>query len=280
MNRLYKRKIICGLLLIFLSLLLLVSPAGADNGKGDGSGGGQDNPLSLVESKPAPGDESVAVDGEIWLLFNKNVVNMTVADNNRSCFSLVDSQGNKIPINVNLPDDQINPELKRQIFIQPLSSLAADMAYILTISPQLQAKNGTSLGVEGKISFTTAPGATQNLEEEELSVPPKKIEPSEATVKTEISNPPALLADSAGAKTAEPSESFPAGEAIGAEGALEPETAEAPEVIPSTGETKQEKMETQPSAADNSQNPSYPMILAVVIILVLGAGYLILRKRK
>ena len=69
-------------LLAMLSLVLIVLPAAA--GDGSGTGGGQDNPLDLVSSNPSDGRKDVGLPVEIKLCFSKNVVHMTVRDNNRN----------------------------------------------------------------------------------------------------------------------------------------------------------------------------------------------------
>ena len=289
MNAIFNRKIICKLLLTLLFLLCpaALCPAVAENGSGDGSGGGQDNPLSLVESKPAPGDENVAVDGEIWLLFNKNVVNMSVAENNRNCFSLTDSEGRNIPIMVNLPDDQINPELKRQIFIQPLNPLSAAMTYTLTLSPQLQAKNGALLGVERKIVFSTESGAVAQVKEKEPALAAEAGGADHSAIQAESGNPPAVVMDSEqkgdAEETVNPSPDRPTAgvedEQV-AESLVETSYAEdATGEVLAAEDSRQEKVENQLMDSNNSASPS-GMILGVVAIAVLGCGYLILRKKK
>jgi hypothetical protein len=243
--------------------------------------------VMLVESKPAPGDENVAVDGEIWLLFNKNVVNMSVAENNRNCFSLTDSEGRNIPIMVNLPDDQINPELKRQIFIQPLNPLSAAMTYTLTLSPQLQAKNGALLGVERKIVFSTESGAVAQVKEKEPALAAEAGGADHSAIQAESGNPPAVVMDSEqkgdAEETVNPSPDRPTAgvedEQV-AESLVETSYAEdATGEVLAAEDSRQEKVENQLMDSNNSASPS-GMILGVVAIAVLGCGYLILRKKK
>lgn len=145
------------LVLVVLFCLFLTLPVLAEGGSGDGSGGGQNVPLGLASSNPADGASNVAVNTQIKLTFNKNVINMSVKDNNVKCFDLYNN-GLQVPINVIMADDQIQPEYKREVTIAPQQSLQPGSSYTLKISPELQAKSGAVLGQEVKVSFTTPGG--------------------------------------------------------------------------------------------------------------------------
>ena len=47
---------------------------------------------------------------EIKLSFNKNVVHMTVCDDNKQCFALYAEDGTAVPLEVIMADDQMEPE--------------------------------------------------------------------------------------------------------------------------------------------------------------------------
>ncbi|HWP95754.1 MAG TPA: Ig-like domain-containing protein [Syntrophomonadaceae bacterium] len=146
----YKRK-----LLIFVMMVLLIFqtlPAMA--GQGDGSGGGQDQSLLLVTSSPANGAKEAALDTQIKLTFNKNVVNMSVQANNRGCFTLLGG-GKAVAITVKMADDQVQPEGKRDIILVPQNPLTPGTSYRVTIASGLQAKSGSLLGQAVSLSFTT-----------------------------------------------------------------------------------------------------------------------------
>ncbi len=145
------------LALAVLFCLFLTLPVLAEGGSGDGSGGGHNTPLGLASSNPADGAKNVAVNTRVKLTFNKNVINMSVKDNNVKCFALYNN-GQQIPISVIMADDQIQPEYKREVTIAPQQSLQPGSSYTLKISPELQAKSGAVLGQEVKVSFTTAGG--------------------------------------------------------------------------------------------------------------------------
>lgn len=143
------------LVLVVLFCLFLSLPVLAEGGSGDGSGGGHNTPLGLAASSPADGATDVAVNTQIKLTFNKNVINMSVKDNNVKCFALYNN-GQQVPINVIMADDQIQPEYKREVTIASQLPFQPGSSYTLKISPELQAKSGALLGQEVTVSFTTA----------------------------------------------------------------------------------------------------------------------------
>jgi len=133
-------------------LIVLLSCTGVFAGDGSGSGGGKGNPLSLVSANPADGQKDVSLSPEITLNFSKNVVNMSVKDNNQKCFTLNSADGTQIPVEVIMADDQIEPEKKDIIAVSPTVELSPDTQYILKILADLTSKNGTTL--EKTVSIT------------------------------------------------------------------------------------------------------------------------------
>lgn len=134
-------------------------------GTGDGSGGGSDVAFALVQTKPQDGATGVSVSDSIWLLFNKNAVNMTVRDNNKANIVLRDSDGDKVSAEVTMKDDQIEPEYRREMVVVPSGPLDPGTTYKLTIGSAVQAKNGQTLGKAYTVTFTTAgvkPGGQQS----------------------------------------------------------------------------------------------------------------------
>jgi hypothetical protein len=142
-------------------------------GAGDGSGGGQGVPLGLDSSIPADGQKDVPVTGDIKLTFNKNVIFLGIRDANKTCFSLIAADGSKVPIQVIMADDQTTEgfEKRRDISVRPVQKLQPGTAYVVKVSPQLQAKNGMSLGHEVTVKFVTAGVASKPVEPETASVP-------------------------------------------------------------------------------------------------------------
>ena len=142
------------LTLALLLLLFIALPVSA-LAEGDGSGGGSDEPLSLANSSVPDGSTGVPVDVTIALTFSKNVVNMSVKDNNKTCFNLNNNEGGIVSISVLMGDDQVDPTIKRIINIKPQADLASDTTYKLTISGNLTSKSGAQLGENVVLSFTT-----------------------------------------------------------------------------------------------------------------------------
>ncbi len=155
------------LILVILGCLLFNLLALA--GEGDGSGGGQGVPLGLESSSPADGQPGVTLQPEIKLTFNKNVINLAIREANKGCFSLAVKNGSSVPIEVIMADDQIHPEEKRNVSLKPLQALKPGTGYVVRISPQLQAKNGTRLGHEVTVNFVTA--GTAPVAQEPVVIP-------------------------------------------------------------------------------------------------------------
>ena len=142
--------------LFVLFLLITVLPASAlAEGDGDGTGGGSSEPLMLASSSVPDGSVDVPVDTIITLTFSKNVVNMSVRDNNQTCFAMSDSSGNDVAISVLMGDDQVDPSIKRIIEIQPQAELTPDTTYTLTISQSVTSKSGVQLESDVMLTFTT-----------------------------------------------------------------------------------------------------------------------------
>lgn len=215
------KKMISALLLLILIAGLMVSALAVESA-GDGSGGGSDEVLALESSSIPDGSTGVALDALMTLTFNKNVVNMSVQDSNMTCFSLADSQGNDVGINVLMGDDQINPDIKRIIEIDPKANLLPDTTYMLTISSKLTSKSGVSLPQAITLKFTT------------VSMPATTPSPSPSAA-------PAALPDSTPKPSLSPQVPTPSGEGIQA-AITSPSGLDAPD------ETVVPTMESAPSA--------------------------------
>ena len=112
-------------------------------------------PLFLDTSTPEDGAADIPLDQEIKFVFSKNVVNLSIKENNLKCLTMEDSEGNDVPIEVVMGDDQIHPDEKRYIIIKPVDGLVENMTYTVIISPDMLAKNGNNLGEETTVSFST-----------------------------------------------------------------------------------------------------------------------------
>lgn len=92
---------------------------------------------------------------EIELFFSKNVVNMMVNENNKKCFSLTNKDDDKILIEIQMADDQIEREKRHIIKIVVQKPLDPATAYKIIISPELESKNGLKLEKQLVMEFFT-----------------------------------------------------------------------------------------------------------------------------
>lgn len=162
-----KNKVFHCILLIFLFAALL-SPvsAFAEDGDGSGEGNGQglginkDIALTLVSSSVTDGQTDVAVNETIELDFNKNICNITVLADNKKCFHLTDASGGAVAIKLIFPDDQVQHDYKKQVFIIPQEDLDSNTLYKVAVDSTLRAKNGTTIDNAHTFTFTTGTSRT------------------------------------------------------------------------------------------------------------------------
>lgn len=138
----------------------------------EGSGGGADEPLTIVAATITDGQKDVPKNQEITFEFSKNVVNLTVQENNQKCFTVTDQSGQPVGFTVVMADDQIEREKRNFIGITINEGLQTGETYTIAISKNLMAKNGQSLdqdytygfSVEGaaKAETTTSDAVIQN----------------------------------------------------------------------------------------------------------------------
>ena len=121
------------------------------------------NAVSLESASIADRQSDVPVDVVIALEFSNNVVSNAVAQNNAQSITLK-SGGEGVPIYIEMADDMVEPDMKRTIVVKPAEPLAEGTQYELTISGALSAKNGSTLGQDVSISFTTAGSAGSTFE--------------------------------------------------------------------------------------------------------------------
>lgn len=246
------------LVVIILSIITISIPSAADNG--DGSGGGKDEPLALLSSVPANGASEVAVDTVIILGFSKNVINMSVADANRNCFVLLDASGSKIPLNVIIADDQIEPEKKRIISVKPQNKLQPGTNYTLVIYATLQSKSGVSLGKDVKIRFKTA---TEETAESNTADNTQKFAAETDTKPVQPNNPEdnQLTPDQPGEIKTAP---------------ITPESVD----VPIKTEENTENIQTT-SDVSTEKNNNLPIFIAIAIVIAILPGmYTAYNRRK
>lgn len=145
------------LLSVAIALLgvLILGVGMASAAEAGGSGSGASSAFALVSSSIPDGAHDVLPDSQIQLKFSKNVTNITVKENNQSCFSMVDNLGNNIDLNVIMADDQLERYKRNDIVIAPVNPLSESRLYTLTISEKLTCKNGETLEEPQIITFST-----------------------------------------------------------------------------------------------------------------------------
>lgn len=193
-----KKKCMCCVIIFLLSSVFApISYAAStsvnyiENGQGNGSGQGlnADIALTLVSSSVADGDTNVPLDPVIQLNFNKNVVNISVLENNSNCFHLIDASGAPVPISLIFPDDQIQSDFKRNVFIFPKDNLKMNSKYELVVDSILRAKNDTIIDNAHIIHFETGAAAIGRQNETLLEMGDDITVYTTALKKTEYSVP-------------------------------------------------------------------------------------------
>ena len=119
--------------------------------------GGGNNPLVLVGYTLV---DELSEDGtrttQIELVFSKNVVNLAVSENNKTCFKVLSKDdGMEIPVQVQMADDQIEREKRNIITLVIEKPLEPWKAYQIIISPELESKSGEKLEKELVLEFVT-----------------------------------------------------------------------------------------------------------------------------
>ncbi|MBF7097315.1 Ig-like domain-containing protein [Alkalibacter mobilis] len=140
--------------ILALLLVCLLMAGGTVVASGDGSGGGQEDPLELVTTSVENGAESVALDTSIRLEFNKNVTFDTVRESNIQAFSVKDQDGNAVEIEVVLAES-VNKDERNFANIEFAEELRAGMSYTLIVDTALESKSGDKMAEPLEITFTT-----------------------------------------------------------------------------------------------------------------------------
>lgn len=92
----------------------------------------------------------------IEFTFSKNVVNMMVTENNSKCFKITNKEdGNEVPLEVQMADDQIEREKRNNINLIIKENIESLKTYQIVISPELESKSGEKLGEELILEFMT-----------------------------------------------------------------------------------------------------------------------------
>lgn len=265
-SNIFKSRLGFSLLLMVVLSIFIAIPALA--GEGDGSGGGKDVPLALASSSPANGEAGVGLQPVIKLTFNKNVINLAIREANKKCFSLVSSAGTNIAIEVIMADDQIYPEEKRNISLKPLQSLQPDSSYTIKISPQLQAKNGTSLGHEVTVKFKTA------------AAPAETAKPVPTAPSTVDKLPDASVANQPAAGTDKTQTTVKNNQVKSDEKTVSPQVTEQKDTVSATRNQTANKTAESSSPLSQKQQQDYLWMAEVGLAVLAALGYLVYRKRN
>ncbi|MGR6835233.1 Ig-like domain-containing protein [Syntrophomonas erecta] len=112
-------------------------------------------PLKFVRSIPASRSKKVSpFIKTITLIFDKNVVNNSVWDKNRTMITMF-AGDRKIPIKVVRIPDTVDFSQRQKIFVKPQVTLDSFTKFTIRISAGLTAKNGEKLGKTVLVTFTT-----------------------------------------------------------------------------------------------------------------------------
>lgn len=150
----------CRIAVITCLLFALTFVSVFAGGTGGGNGKNRNIPLTMESSSVTNGASNVAVNETIQLNFNKNICNVTVLANNKKCFHLTDEAGNAVAIRLIFPDNQVQKDYRREVFIQPVSDLEANAKYRVSVDNTLMAKNGTTIDDAHAFTFTTGADRT------------------------------------------------------------------------------------------------------------------------
>ncbi|BBB90818.1 MAG TPA: Ig-like domain-containing protein [Methylomusa anaerophila] len=111
------------------------------------------------------GATDVLLNSQFIMEFDKDIVDDTIWNINKNCFSLQSENNENVSINITRDFNQ-----RQKVFIRPIQALKPGTIYYLTASPGLKAKNGnltlggTTAGQGITITFKTAGQAPANTQ--------------------------------------------------------------------------------------------------------------------
>ena len=212
---------------------------GIGGGIRDGTGGGKTEALT-VESTSVEDGAVLAPEDAITLVFTKNVVNSSVKETNLPLFTVTDDSGAAVEITVTMADDQIEPDKKNDVVIAPADTWA-DGAYTLTAQAGITSKSGDVMEQDYTLTFSVAGAADDAAAPEDTMDTATELSPED---------------------TAE---------------AAEPETAEDA----GTAESETTTTDAMEQTATQEQDSNTPMFIgiAVVVVIVAGAAYVLGKKK-
>lgn len=146
--------------ILALVMALLIPMNAFAAGDGTGTGGGKGEALT-VESATVENGGTLSAGDSITLVFSKNVTNASVAETNQTLFTVTDSQGAPVEVQVVLADDQIEPDKKNDVVIQLPQDLA-DGSYTLTAAAGVTSKSGETMKEDYTLQFTVGQAGQQD----------------------------------------------------------------------------------------------------------------------
>lgn len=130
-------------ILFIISIILLLGSTTIASLEGSGTGKYIDFDLMKLDVEI----------NQINLEFNKNVTNIMIKENNSECFTVLKSDGEEVTLNVEFPDDQLEREKRREIYLIPKEELDLEETYKLIIENKLKAKNEETLDEDIEIEI-------------------------------------------------------------------------------------------------------------------------------
>lgn len=277
-----KNKFISGIMLLIILVSFGAVQSYATESSNSG-GDGKDIAFGLVESTPSNSAKAVKLDTQIKLLFNKNVVHFTVKDHNALYISLLDENNKNIPIDIIFPDDQIEPDRKREVNLKPKEDLKENTTYRVEISPEFKAKNGNSLGKKVSFSFTTVKLSSDDVITDTDIKTPDKPE------KTPVQSENEAVSEEASTTSKKDSSNFSSDDTLEAEVVAEDTDldSETGSDIPDNSEVDlddqdesnilDENTETSEDSKKSSKKYVWPILLIVILVSI--SAYIIKVKR-
>ena len=156
----YKKLAACLMALIMI-MAMPASVVFASGGDGSGGGKNKNLPFKMDYCSVENGAQDISLNETIQMDFSKNVCNVLVLADNKKCFHLTDEDGNAVTIRLTFPDDQVQHDYKRQVFITPVEEMYPLSEYKLSVDNTLKAKNGKTLEEPVVIKFTTGTVTTE-----------------------------------------------------------------------------------------------------------------------
>lgn len=257
-----------------LCTMPMMAFAANGDGTGGGNGGGGNNAPTLSSSEPADGATVSAEDAEeIWLHFNVNVAEASIAEDNISKVHLQQADGTDVAAIVGVADLQVEPDKKRDMFIVPDQPLD-EGEYVIVIEEGITAKNGNSSTEKYLVSFTVEAGGEAAVSDDSASSGAAPAASTSASSASAASASAASASASAASKSA--SSANASATSASASSASAP-AASASSTSPSSSSASSAAPDKDKSS-EQGISPIVWVVLAVVAVAIIVA--FVVRKRN